>query len=363
MAGFWQRLFGGQGKTPENAEIPVSSGEKAPPSFNKDAGRPIALNAEERAEVLKQFRTGGNPEQIPPEAWQDFWAHKLGMPFKQATKALFAEGLLREASPAAKLAGSRNLSELKALAKKMGLKVSGRKDELAARLLENADPDLLGELARTKMWVLSDTARMIVEENREYKKAQLRETRVETLELLRRKKLKEACELVGEYEQAQFYPRGIGVDWSTVDKAMYQSLKTVFAAQPKFHKRRFGKVSSELRERAAMSVLWGTSEFGDIFQKSELPEQSEQVELFSRMLGCHAGYLRELRQMKKLASDGFDLQCEILVVEDQNTTCEACLSDASKVYRLEDVPELPHEYCECAIGCRCNLVAKLSDDF
>lgn len=360
MAGFWRRLFGGQEKPPETIQHPAPPKVTTTPNHIKNVGSPLRLSDEARAEVLSQFRNGANPEQIPPEAWQEFWAQKLGMPFRQASQALFAEGLLCEASPAAKLSASRNLSELKAIAKKMGLKVSGRKDELAARLVDSADPGLLAELAKKNAWTCSDEARELVEVYREDKKARLHQTRLETLELLKDKKLKEACELVCQHEQAQFFPRGLGVDWFTADKELHKSLEAVFAAQPKFHKRRFGTVTSELRERAAMSTLWGTSHLGDIFPRDE---QTENVELFSRMLEFHASYLRNLKQMNESVDLGLDLQCEIIAAEDQNTTCAACLDDNGQVYQLQDVPELPHEHCECAIGCRCNVVAKFPDDF
>lgn len=360
MTGFWRRLFGWQEQPPETPRYSAPTSRTTLPEQIKDSGAPLKLSVEARAEVLSQFRNGADPEQVPPDAWQDFWEHKLGVPFRQASRALFAEGLLCEASPEAKLGASHNLAELKTLARKLKLKVGGRKDELAARLVGSGDPELLAQIAKITAWTCSDEAREIVEAYREDKKARLHQTRLATLELIRGKKLKEACELVCQYEQAQFFPRGIGVDWFTADKVMLQNLKSLFVAQPKFHKRRFGTVSPEIRERAAMSILWGTSDLGSIFPRNE---GAEQAELFSRMLEFHTSYLRELRQLKKLASDGFDLQCEILVAGDQNTTCTACLSDVSKVYRLEDVPELPHEHCECAIGCRCNLVAKLPDDF
>lgn len=360
MTGFWRRLLGGKGETPETTQCPPSPQRAVLRKSTIATDIPLNLSAEAQAEVLNQFRNGANPEKIPPKAWQGFWAEKLGVTFSQAAKALFSEGLLRDASPEAKLSASRNLSELKSLAKNKGLKVSGRKNELAARLADSAGPDLLGELAKEHIWICSDAAQEIVRAHRDLKKDQLRITRLETLDLIKRKRIKEACELVSEYEQAQFYPRGVSVDWSTADKAMYQNLRAVFAAQPKFHKRRFGKVSPELRERAAMSVLWGTSRLEDIFPMSE---QAEQVGLFSRMLEFHANYMREVEQLGNLSEGGLKMQCEIIGAEDQNTTCAACLNDNGKVYSLEDVPELPHEHCKCAIGCRCVMVAKLPDDF
>lgn len=354
MAGFWRRLFGGQEKQPEATHRPAAPKMTTAPKHLKGIETPLKLDDEARAEVLGQFRNGADPEQIPPDAWQDFWEQKLGVPFRQASRALFAEGLLCEASPEAKLGASHNLAELKALARRLKLKVGGRKDELAARLVGSGDPELLAKIGKIKAWTCSDEAREIVDAHRADKKSRLRQARLETLELLRSKKLKDACELVCQYEQAQFFPRGLGVDWSVADKSMHQNLRALFAAQPKFHKRRFGPVTSELRERAAMATLWGTSDFGDIFPWDE---GAEQVELFSRMLEFHASYLRDMKQLRKLASDGMALQCEILGTDDQNTTCPACLNDNGKVYAPDEVPELPHEYCECAIGCRCTVCA------
>ena len=242
------------------------------------------------------------------------------------------------------------------------MKVSGRKDELAARLVESASPDLLSKLAKTKIWACSDAALEIVKEHRDGKKILLDGARLQSLELLRLNLLKEACDLVCKYEQKQFFPRGIGVDWHNGSGAIYQELTAVYAAQTKFHARRFGAISSEMRERAAMSVLWGTSAFGDLFTKAELPEQAEQIELFSRMLGSHAAYLRDLKQMKKVAADGLNLKCEIIAAQGKNTTCDACLGDDGKLYLVSDVPELPHEFCKCSRGCRCVLGCVVDTD-
>ena len=96
-----------------------------------------------------------------------------------------------------------------------------------------------------------------------------------------------------------------------------------------------------------------------MFTKAELPEQAEQIELFSRMLVFHAAYLRELKQMKKAAADGLNLKCEMMAPGDENTTCDACLGDNGKLYLVSDVPELPHEFCKCFIGCRCSLACKV----
>ena len=362
MAGFWRRLFGGQEKHPEATQHPAPPKSTPAPKYVKDIDTPLKLSDTARAEVLSQFRNGADPEQIPPDAWQDFWAHKLGVPFQQASRALFDEGQLCEAGPEAKLEASHSLAELKTFARKLKLKVSGRKDELAARLVDSGDPELLAQIGKVTVWTCSDEARQIVEAYREDKKASLHQARLATLGLLRSKKLQEACELVCQYEQAQFFPRGLGVDWFTADKAMHQSLKAVFAAQPKFHKRRFGAVTSELRERAAMSILWGTSDLGSIFPRDEAVEQAE---LFSRMLEFHASYLRNMKQFRALASDGGALQCEIIGTDGQNTTCAACLNDNGKTYPLGEVPELPHEYCECAMGCRCTVIVRRrrADDF
>jgi hypothetical protein len=57
---------------------------------------------------------------------------------------------LCEASPEAKLEASHSLAELKVLARKLKLKVSGRKDELAARLVDSGDPELLEQIGKVR---------------------------------------------------------------------------------------------------------------------------------------------------------------------------------------------------------------------
>lgn len=360
MASLWTWIFGEKQIPNEPPEAATKPDIIDAPSAK--AAKKVRLSEELQIEVLSQFRNGANPDTTPPEAWNTFWQQKLGIPFQRAAVALYDAGLLHEANLVAKLAASKTLVQLKAIAKREGLKVSGRKSELVARLVEHSSPEIISEFAKARIWVCSEAAQKIVQEHRENKKIELKQARVESLDLLRHRRLKQACDIACEYEQAQFYPRGIGVNWYDASGSMHQELKLLYAAKPKFHARRFGPLSSELRERAAMSILWGTEAFGDIFPKPALPDQATQISLFSRMLVFHGNHLRNLKQCQKLEASGLEIKCEILVCEDENTYCAACLGDSGRVYRLEDVPELPHEYCECALGCRCTAIASINMD-
>lgn len=351
MKRIWQIFLSGRTAVPQD---PARSGQ----SENPDQARP--LSAEARAELLWQFRNGANPETAPPEAWKDFWHRKLGRPFAEVAQSLFAQGLLVDASPRVKLEATHSLSALKELARQKGLKVSGPKTALAERLIEHADPVLLAELRGTNLWMCSDAAQKIAEEYRQAAQQQVKEARRNSLDLFRRGQLREAAESVRDFEQTRFFPRAMGLDGPGLVVEMAQDLRTVSVAQPEFHRNRIGLVSSEMRERAALSVLWGT-EVSDLVPKGGSPAQQFEITLMARMLEFHARFIAKLRQARKLAQDGHEVLCEVSVVEDHRTTCSACLNDTGRICKLGEVLELPHGQCACHDGCRCVLVFRRSD--
>lgn len=319
------------------------------------------LSEEAKLEVLSQFRNGVAPDKAVPDGWKSFWRDTLGFEFENAAKILHEAGLLQSASLEQKLVGTFSLKELKAIAEREGFKQAGRKSEIAARIAESPSQSLRAELGRNELWVCSNKVGAQVEAHKVKKKQALLAAQVETLELLRARKLKQACEVACDYKDRQFYPQGMNVDWSKASRGLLADIKRIYSTQPKFHRNRFGAMAKPIREKAAMTELWGRlnfSRFPDaIF--SELADRDEA--LYVRMLQFHASFLRTLSSLKERASRGNAIECQIIACQDQNTTCEACLGDDGKKYPVDQVPELPHEACECAIGCRCALVGSFPD--
>lgn len=315
-----------------------------------------SLGRRAEIEVLAQFVKGADPKRAVPEAWRGFWRGKLGVDFEQAAIDLHARGLLRDASLAEKLSAANKVSDLKTIAKRLGLKVSGTKANLAKRIAEEADSSLIAQHQNATLWTCSETALERVKQHRADEEASLQSAIGQTWELLGSDKLREAAMVACAFKDAQFYPQGLNVDWKTADRRIAKELEVVMGAEPRFHVQRFGGVSRQVHLCAAMETLWGRD--GVKFARGGLDVGAEEIELPSRMLMFHARHVEEVARLSEVKLPRTDWRYEIVVVEDANTTCEACLNERGKLYDLADVPELPHEYCQCKLGCRCNLVMR-----
>ncbi len=64
----------------------------------------------------------------------------------------------------------------------------------------------------------------------------------------------------------------------------------------------------------------------------------------------HASHKTSLEQYRK---SGFVKFVEILAAQD---SCDECKKITKKKYKLNEVPELPHENCTHEKGCRCTLI-------
>lgn len=325
--------------------------------------RPKSIKLDETAvlELLSMFESASNPANRIPEDWQSFWFEKLGTSFMSAVGAIEARGLLREPTTQERLDAGFTVAQLKGIARSRALKTSGRKADLLKRILESDTPDNPVDLPSARLLICSAEARDAVSQYKSEKKAAKEEAMLLTQKLLEEGRLREASEAVCDFETKQFFPRGLGVDWSKQAPALSSELNFIFSTTPRFHKKRFGKVNPALRVDAAQSILWGHSITPSDGDSRGGPYSGDDLELYQRMLVSYARFRDELEQIKALVSNGMALECEIVPVENANTTCTACLSDCGKTYAVADVPELPHEDCECAIGCRCTLVASVKD--
>lgn len=188
-----------------------------------------------------------------------------------------------------------------------------------------------------------------ITEQKKAAKLDLKKVQSATVCLLQQRRFEEACRAVCTYEAAQFYQRGIGVDWHKADKRLQQDVACVFEATPKFHVARFGGVSEAARMFAAMSILWGTERFEAYFDEGTGLDRGD-LALSARMLCFFVRWQNTMAQVKSL---GGKIGITILACNHQYTTCEACLSGSGRMFTVDEAPELPHEECTCAIDCRC----------
>ncbi|KPA23378.1 hypothetical protein shim_03110 [Shimia sp. SK013] len=315
--------------------------------------RSVQLDSNQQVQFLSLFTSPADVAKRLNANHTALWEDKLGAPVFDVIAALTDAELLREATLSEKLEASFKLSELKEMASSQGVKASGKKADIAERIASSSRTGFCDELGGRNILICTDRAQDAVSEHKAAKKLDLERAQLRTLELLRARNFSEACNIVCRYEEAQFYQRGIGVNWKSADQRLFKEITIIFKANPGFHKSRYGGVSQASRELAAMFSLWGTERFGRVISDELLDNNDKNRVLAARMLLFFARNKLQVDQAKRL-SQGY--RFEVLKVKDRNSTCLACRSDDGHLYDLDNVPELPHPDCNCEVGCRCNAV-------
>lgn len=281
------------------------------------------------------------------------WATALGEPLDKTIRQLIKDGLLVEASLFATVEFCNTVPDLKNLLKERGLKVSGKKQELAERLIE-ADEEGMAKLHAAKTVVrcspnvLPRLTEYAAEKKREYDQMV-----TDALSTLRRKDFAAASRLIGVYESKQVElhtenplalkapPRSTETD---VD-----ALKKIFSLRPNILKDLSPDDWSALHVAYSLShLLHGR------FSDEWLPDGFVGVSKFQtgvthRMFDAHFRHVQTLDRIRSLGIK----QGKILCTSANQGTCDECMKLNGKEFSLADVPQLPYERCTCQRGCGC----------
>lgn len=181
---------------------------------------------------LSKFRT---PRAVDDFSKSDTWRAVLKEAPKKAIKRFLDEGMLEQASLAGLLNYKYKVSELKAMLKRRGLRVSGRKAELIERLVQ-ADPQGMRKAVRgLSVLQCSEQGRMIAEQYLAEEKEKRARVEEQTLQALRQRKFKEASRTVAAFEAQQVFPRGMNADWKHHNPAHdVAMLRLCSRASPRF---------------------------------------------------------------------------------------------------------------------------------
>jgi hypothetical protein len=287
----------------------------------------------------------------------DEWKKALKFSPKGVIDGFLMEGLLIETTLEEKVAYQFKVAELKTFLKREGLKVSGRKADLAARLV-SIKPDLMiKKTSKLNLLKCSESGKEIVDNFRSQQQSDFETTIQDALSLLHKMDFIEAVKVVHDYEAKQVFTRGINVDWghplsitSDID-----FIKLIFESHPSLLESVSEHKMIHLRVAASMFHL-GVGNRGDI--KKWLPSDFEissplDPENATLYLFNHSAYKRDLREgasFKKVSLTSWD-----------NNECNACQSVAGRKYKIKDVPELPPDGCKFPSACRIQISFDLED--
>lgn len=300
----------------------------------------------------------------PAETYADSkgWLDALGEPVQRAIGRFLADGVLIPAGLGHRLDHCFTVTELRHLLRERGLRVSGSKADIIARLID-ADPlGMEKAVAHLALLQCSEEGQRLSRQYLEAEKDKKDATFQQTLAMLQQGKCRSASLAMAAYEAGQVFQRGIGIDWQNYDPdddiAMLERIMK--GRTPKILKGIDSKDLAQLRLAAGMMHLWSLA---DADAANLLPDGfGTGIALGAptsiRMLLTYHLQQAQLQQYRQMVRSGLCKTVSIRTCND-DSVCPACRAMAQRHYSLADVPELPHEKCTSEQGCRCWMVADI----
>jgi len=291
--------------------------------------------------LLSKFsgpHTGNGP-------WGDQWSGALGEDGSAAIQRFVEAGLLVDSalSVSERLALKFSSLQLKRMLRERGLKVSGRKDEMAERLCMASAAEMEKAAAGMNLLTCSESGQQLASgfltRSDEVKRA--------ALAALREKNPGLACRVVSEWQDALGFPELPMIQ----TKPHLGDVNRVFSVRPRILAGVNEEALEHLRVAAGMAFLG----LGDHW----LPENATTG---IRLSGPSAvsmiiNSVQTMRNVEGWRSSGLVRTVKILCSADG--PCEACDGLRNRVWPIDDLPEIPYEHCTSPGGCRCVCVAHL----
>ena len=302
--------------------------------------------------LLSKFRVGDSPGRYRDAG---YWEVVLQEKPLDVIQQFLKEGVIEPADLKEVVGYKFKTSDLKLMLKARGLKVSGRKEELLERLIENDASAMRDATKGIDVYRCTTEGMELAEHYLESVKAKREAAEREVLDLLASEEYLKAVRVVAQYEASQVFSRGLGVDWKNYDGTSdVESLRTIFNAMPAILKGIDEARLRQLRLPAAMMLLWGTAT-----ARPWLPEGFEtgihlDGEAACRMLVFHAYAERQLRATEELGTENLVSEVEWSSAGD-GSVCPECEKMHGKVFSLGKAKGMiPYAECTTECGCRCS---------
>jgi hypothetical protein len=283
------------------------------------------------------------------------WAAALKKSPKDVVSRFIRQGMLEPVSLTETVAGGNTVAELKLLLKQRALKMSGKKEALAKRLVEH-DEAAMRKLHRDKTIVTCAThLRARASQYLEEKAKDRTDTIDATLDALRARDFALASRMIAAYEARQLNlqapnPMAIpGPERTTAGDI--EDLNVIFGLKPKA----LGCLSAENWE--AMHCVAGVSHLlGGGISAEWLPYDFTCPAHLDRQTAIlmMKFVFKHVRDKQRLRGIGVKKATYVCV---EAGACGACLELSGKVFTLDSFPELPNGECTCDRGCLCMMRA------
>lgn len=299
--------------------------------------------------LLSKFLGGDSPARYRDAG---YWEPALKEKPENVIENFIKEEMLESAGLPELLNYKFKGAELKAMLKEKGLKISGRKEELVQRLVDNCPNEMLEATKDVILYRCTATGKQLAEIYSETEKAKRDSAEREVFNLLDQENFSKAVNVLVQYEASQVFPRGLGIDWKKYDETSdVESLKMIFKSTPTILKQIEENRLRQLRLASGMMHLWGAKTI-----RPWLPDGFDtgirlDGDTACRMFVFYASHLRNIKTYKEAGVR----TVEIIGAGDQST-CPECQKINGKKYRIDDVPEIPYAKCTCETGCRCTIV-------
>ena len=297
-----------------------------------------------RAIFLSRFARGAAAENLLAiSAWREW----IAGPLDDQLSGLLREGLIRkrDAELAELLELKYRAIDLKKIAKERGLKTSGSKAELAARLSEGRPDEMRAATSGLTVFELTANGRRAAEDFQGHA-CEMRSGALTAL-------------LAGDVATARATAEQLNSEMGEADDGMFNYLqpeshfRRILAAKPRILAGLAEEELKVLRIAAAMNSFgWGERWLPEGFRTKLKIDNKTAV----RMIYF---YVRQQEDAEQYRSIGVT-EVFIMVAnhgapqkESRWDVCVECLPLKGTVWPINKVPDLPYSMCTQPIGCRC----------
>src|SRR5262245_41868035 len=207
--------------------------------------------------LLSKFRNGDSPARYRDA---EYWEAMLNEKPAKAIDQFHKEGVLETAGLRELIDYKFKASDLKLMLKEKRLKISGRKEELIQRLIENDEQSMRDATNGLVLYRCTPEGIQLAEHYLESEKAKRTGAERDVYDLLTRREFSKAVRIVVQYNASRVFPPGVGIDWTNYDaESDIESLEAIFTRTPGILKGIEERRLYQLRLVAAMMQLWGSN--------------------------------------------------------------------------------------------------------